>query len=41
MGAPLIRDTMIIDDDEDNDGFNDDDYNYRFWYFLLEGVLSG
>jgi hypothetical protein len=21
--------------------FNDDDYNYGFWYFLLEGVLFG
>jgi hypothetical protein len=20
---------------------NDDDYNYGFWYFLLEGVLLG
>jgi hypothetical protein len=20
---------------------NDDDYNYSFWYFLLEGVLLG
>jgi hypothetical protein len=33
---------MIIDADEDNDGFNDDDdYNCRVWYFLLEGVFSG
>jgi hypothetical protein len=46
LGAPLIRDTMIIDDDEDNYGFNDednygfDDYDYGFWYsFCLEGVV--
>jgi hypothetical protein len=27
LGAPLIRDAMAMDDDED-DGFNGDDYNY-------------
>jgi hypothetical protein len=27
LGAPLIRDTMITDDDEDNYGFNGDDYD--------------
>jgi hypothetical protein len=42
LGAPLIRDTMITYDDEDNYGFNGDDYDYDygFWYsFCLEGVL--
>jgi hypothetical protein len=40
LGAPLIRDTMITDDDEDNNDFNGDDYDYGFWCsFLLEGVL--
>jgi hypothetical protein len=45
LGAPLIidtliRDTMIIDDDEDNYGFDDYDYDSGFWYsFHLEGVL--
>jgi hypothetical protein len=34
-GAPLIRDTLIrdalvTDDDEDNDGFYDYDYAYGF-----------
>jgi hypothetical protein len=39
LGAPLVRDTMTTDDDEDNNGFNGDDYDYGFWYsFLLEGV---
>jgi hypothetical protein len=33
---------MITDDDEDNNGFNGDDYDYGFWYcFLLEGVPLG
>jgi hypothetical protein len=42
LGAPLIRDTMITDDDTDNCGFNGDDYDYGFWYsFRLEGVLFG
>jgi hypothetical protein len=42
LGAPLIRDTMIIDDDEDNYGVNDYDYNYGFWYsFCLEGLILG
>jgi hypothetical protein len=42
MGAPLIRDTMITDDDEVNFVFNGDDYDYGFWYsFRLEGVLLG
>jgi hypothetical protein len=44
LGAPLIRDTMITDDDEDNYGFNDYDYDYDygFWYsFHLKGVLLG
>jgi hypothetical protein len=31
LGAPLIIDTMVTDDDEDNYGFNDDDYDYGFW----------
>jgi hypothetical protein len=45
-GAPLIRDTLIrdtlfIDDDEDNVGFYYD-YDYGFWYsFHLEIVLLG
>jgi hypothetical protein len=30
LGAPLIRDSMITDDDEDNCGFNGDDYDYVF-----------
>jgi hypothetical protein len=30
LGAPLIRDTMITDDDEDNYGFDDYDYDYGF-----------
>jgi hypothetical protein len=39
LGAPLIRDTMITDDDEDNNDFNGDVYDYEFQYsFLLEGV---
>jgi hypothetical protein len=30
---------MITDDDEDNNGFNDDDYDYGFrCSFRLEGV---
>jgi hypothetical protein len=44
LGAPLIRDTMVTYDDEDNCGFNGDDYDYDycFWYsFHLEGVLLG
>jgi hypothetical protein len=42
LGAPLIRDTMITDDDMDNYGFDGDDYDYGFWYsFCLEGVLLG
>jgi hypothetical protein len=40
LGASLIRDTMITDDDEDNNGFKGDgfnDYDYAFQYsFLLE-----
>jgi hypothetical protein len=30
LGAPLIRDTMITDDDEDNYGFGGDDFDYGF-----------
>jgi hypothetical protein len=30
LGAPLIRDTMITDDDEDNYGFDGDDFDYGF-----------
>jgi hypothetical protein len=30
LGASLIRDTMIIDDDEVSYGFNGDDYDYGF-----------
>jgi hypothetical protein len=42
LGAPLIRDTMITDDDKVNCGFNGDDYDYGFLYsFRLEGVLLG
>jgi hypothetical protein len=40
----LFRDIMVTDDDEDNCGFNGDDYNcdYGLWYsFHLEGVLLG
>jgi hypothetical protein len=41
LGAPLIRDTMITDDDEDN-GLNGDDYDYGFQCsFRLEGVTLG
>jgi hypothetical protein len=32
LGAPLIRDSIITNDDEDNCGFNGDDYDYGFWY---------
>jgi hypothetical protein len=36
LGAPLIRDIVITDDDEDNDDdSNGDDYDYRFWYSLF------
>jgi hypothetical protein len=31
---------MAMNDDEE-DGLNYDGYNYRLWYFLLEGVLLG
>jgi hypothetical protein len=46
LGAPLIRDTMIIDDDDEvkgsnGDDFNDVDYDYRFWYSPFEGVPLG
>jgi hypothetical protein len=37
LGSSLIRrtsDTFMM-------MVNDDDYNYGFWYFLLEGVLLG
>jgi hypothetical protein len=41
LGAPLIRDTMATNDDEDN-GSNGDAYDYGFEYsFLLEGVPLG
>jgi hypothetical protein len=30
LGAPLIREIMITNDDEDNNGFNGDDYDYGF-----------
>jgi hypothetical protein len=40
LEARLIRDTMATDDDE-NDGFNGDDYNYRFWYFPFGGSTFG
>jgi hypothetical protein len=37
LGAPLIRDTMITDDDVVNYGFDDYDYDHGFWYsFRLE-----
>ena len=36
----LIRDALVTDDDEDNDGFYDDDYAYGKWYsFRLESLL--
>jgi hypothetical protein len=35
LGAPLIRDTMVIDDDKDNYGF--DDYDYWFSVFFPFG----
>jgi hypothetical protein len=42
LGAILIRDTMVTDDDKVNYGFNGDGYDYGFWYsFRLEGVLLG
>jgi hypothetical protein len=42
LGAPLIRDTMITDDDTNNYGFDGDDYDYSLLYsFRLEGVLLG
>jgi hypothetical protein len=42
LGDPLIRDTMIADDDEDNNSFNGDDYDYGFrCSFHLEGVPLG
>jgi hypothetical protein len=42
LGAPLVRDTMIADGDENNNGFNGNDYDYGFRYsFLLEGVPLG
>jgi hypothetical protein len=31
--APLIRDTIITEDDEVNYGFGD--YDYDFWYFFV------
>jgi hypothetical protein len=34
LGAPLMRYTMITDDDEANYGFNDYDYDYDY------GILS-
>jgi hypothetical protein len=30
LGAPLVRDTVITDNDDDNYGFNGDDYDYGF-----------
>jgi hypothetical protein len=42
LGAPLIRDTIITNDDGDNNGFNGDDYDSGFLYsFLLDGVPLG
>jgi hypothetical protein len=42
LGAPLIIDNMVTDDDEDNYGFNGDDYDYGFWgSFRLERVPLG
>jgi hypothetical protein len=42
LGAPLIRDIMITNVDEDNNGFNGDDYDYGFLCsFRLEGVPLG
>jgi hypothetical protein len=40
LGAPLIRDTMITDDDEDNDGFDGYDYDYDFLLFFPFGRSS-
>jgi hypothetical protein len=42
LRAPLIRDTIITNDNEDNYGFNGGDYDYGFWCsFRLEGVPLG
>jgi hypothetical protein len=45
LGAPLIRDIMIADDNEDNgsngDDFNGDDYDYRFRYSPFGGSTFG
>jgi hypothetical protein len=38
LGAPLIRDIMVTNDD---DGSINDDFDYEFWYFLYEEVLFG
>jgi hypothetical protein len=31
----------VATNDDEDDGFNDDDYSYRFWYSFLEGVSFG
>jgi hypothetical protein len=33
LGAPLVRDIMVTDDDDGSD--------YEFWYFLYEEVSFG
>jgi hypothetical protein len=37
LGAPLIRDIIITDDDEDNYDFYGDDYDYGFPVFFPFG----
>jgi hypothetical protein len=38
LRAPLIRDTLATIYD---DGINDDDSDYKFWYFLYEEISFG
>jgi hypothetical protein len=40
LGAPLIRDILVTNDDED-DGFNDDGSYNEFWYFLHVDISFG
>jgi hypothetical protein len=40
LEAPLIRDTMATDD-EQNDGFNDDDYKYSLVFPLGGSTFFG
>jgi hypothetical protein len=41
LGAPLIRDTVITDEDEVNNGFNGDEYDYGFRYHPFGGSTFG